>query len=408
MINQSYSPSALFRLITRSDPRHYRMGRTRSDYRHVLNGVHTEITSEGYKFSDFGTCVRNGKKVFVAANIADDFALRKLNSNLSKVYSIIHADRQSTVRQIITLLSERIPFYVIKRDIKDFFESVNRVSLLESIEKDRILCHQSRQHLSMLLKDDLYFREQGLPRGLGVSATLAELQLQKFDQTVRRIPGVYFYARYVDDIIIFSHRPSTEVSPIIESAILSYNLFFNTSSDKKTDTYFDPNSKSGHCSLDFSYLGYRFISVEASKYSIINTRIAAKKINKIKTRLMRAIFQYFKDRRFDLLRDRIKFLTGNYEIKSDKEDRKLMAGIYYNYNLIDQSGEIELKELTNFLQKALTAKSGAFGRKMQSLLSPSQRSELQGYCFLAGFSQQITHKLTRQRLAQINTIWKYG
>ncbi len=42
----------------------------------------------------------------------------------------------------------------------------------------------------------------GLPRGVPLSATLSEYSMKRFDRFVSTLPEVYYYARYVDDIVI--------------------------------------------------------------------------------------------------------------------------------------------------------------------------------------------------------------
>ena len=49
----------------------------------------------------------------------------------------------------------------------------------------------------------------GLPRGLNISATLAELYMKDFDHNIVTTDGVFYYSRFVDDIIIFSYKEIT-------------------------------------------------------------------------------------------------------------------------------------------------------------------------------------------------------
>lgn len=45
--------------------------------------------------------------------------------------------------------------------------------------------------------------ENGLPRGLSISSVMSELYMKYFDLRIRRLEGVYYYARFVDDIVVF-------------------------------------------------------------------------------------------------------------------------------------------------------------------------------------------------------------
>ncbi|HBV4973744.1 TPA: hypothetical protein MDZ92_005595 [Klebsiella pneumoniae] len=45
----------------------------------------------------------------------------------------------------------------------------------------------------------------GLPRGISLSATLAELCLQEIDSFFLKEKDVFYYSRFVDDILIIHH-----------------------------------------------------------------------------------------------------------------------------------------------------------------------------------------------------------
>jgi hypothetical protein len=122
---------------------------------------------------------------------------------------------------------------------------------------------------------------------------------------------------------------------------------------------------------------------------------------------MLSIFSFFRNKDASLLKDRIRFLTGNCQMKRDSDDGKLLTGIYYNYSHIDESGILELKMLTHFMRKAILSKKGAFGKRMQSDLTSEHRRILVSYCFEAGFRGKITHKATPERLKQIKECWRH-
>jgi hypothetical protein len=122
---------------------------------------------------------------------------------------------------------------------------------------------------------------------------------------------------------------------------------------------------------------------------------------------MLAIFSFFRDRDVSLLNDRIRFLTGNCRMKRDGDNGMLLTGIYYNYSYIDESGISELKNLTQFMRRAILSKRGEFGRKLQTYLTNDQKRVLISYCFETGFKEKITHKSTPERLKQIKECWRH-
>jgi len=122
---------------------------------------------------------------------------------------------------------------------------------------------------------------------------------------------------------------------------------------------------------------------------------------------MLAFFSFIKNKDVSLLNDRLRFLTGNCQMKRDGDNGKLLTGIYYNYNHIDESGILELRSLTTFMRSALLSKTGAFGKNLHASLTSEQKRLLISYCFESGFRNRITHKSTPERLKQIKECWRH-
>jgi hypothetical protein len=408
MIDQSYNAKALLRLTSRLDPRKYKLGRNRTEYLATFEKINEQLLKDDFEFNPFIKSSRNGKPVHTASTCKDEFALRKLNDNLARLYGVRQANRSEIIEQVICLIREIIPFFIIKLDIKSFYESIFRHELISRITEDSGLSYRSRQHLNLLLGTRKYFNQRGLPRGLGVSATLAELYMKDFDVAVSNLPGVYFYSRYVDDIIIFCYQVPDK---IIESASKSLpaGLIFNVA--KTAQFEFDKKGKcvSKHLSRQFNYLGYNFnFDRDPPKSgSSVEVRIAPNKIDKLKNRIMLSIFRYLTDGNYSLLRDRLRFLTGNCQMKSDRSDGKLFSGIYYNYHLIDPDSVSDLKALTIFLAKAIYSRKGSFGARINLKLSSAQKQELTKYCFKTGFTEKIICKFSPNRLKEIKQCWAY-
>lgn len=408
MIDQSYHPKALLRLTSRLDPKKYKLGRNRKEYLATFEKINEELLKDDFEFNPFIKSSRGGKPVYTPSTCKDEFALRKLNDNLARVYDVRQANRSEIIEQVICLMREIIPFFVIKLDIKSFYESIYRRELISRITEDSSLSYRSRQHLNLLLGTRKYFNQRGLPRGLGVSATLAELYMKDFDAKVSNLPGIYFYSRYVDDIIIFCYKESDE---IIDSAseALPPGLVFNP--HKTAQFEFDKKGKciSKHPDRQFNYLGYNFNfdRVPPKSGSSVEVRIAPNKIDKLKNRVMLSIFRYLADGNYFLLKDRLRFLTGNCQMKSDSSNGKLLSGIYYNYHLIDPESVSDLKTLTTFVAKAIYSRKGSFGARLNSRLSLAQKQELTKYCFKTGFTEKIMCKFSPNRLKEIKQCWAY-
>jgi hypothetical protein len=106
----------------------------------------------------------------------------------------------------------------------------------------------------------------------------------------------------------------------------------------------------------------------------------------------------------ELLRDRIKYLTGNYSIKNEQTLLPVKAGIYYNYKRID-SNSTQLKELDAFYQNILHCCHGKFGIKLSSKLAKTDREKLKKYSFKIGFLHHTFHSFTPDRIHEIKKCW---
>ena len=132
--------------------------------------------------------------------------------------------------------------------------------------------------------------------------------------------------------------------------------------------------------------------------------ITDKKINRTKTRIIQAFLDFFNNKNFSLLENRIKFLTGNYSIRENDEGQKLKAGNYYNYPEINDNTVLE--KLNIFFRKALFSKSGKFGKSMLKCLNDTQRGSLLKYSFDFGYKNKVHHSFSKSDLNLIINCWR--
>lgn len=83
-----------------------------------------------------------------------------------------------------------------------------------------------------IIQNPIVALSTGLPRGLGISAVLSELRMKYFDLSLRRVEGVYYYARFVDDIIVFcsSRRSADMVMETAKAELYKLGLTLNDKS----------------------------------------------------------------------------------------------------------------------------------------------------------------------------------
>lgn len=384
------------------------------------------ISNETFEFD-----LKQVGNYFLSDELNNKLIIRKLNDNIKRIYKDEQANRKTIISQIKTLMEENSPSWIIKTDIKGFYESIDKERLLAKFKDDAILSYYSLLLLNNLFNNNALQNSTGLPRGMNISATLSEIYMRKFDKWVRNFSGVFYYARFVDDIIIFTYTKQGALSLLnsINGKLkeLAEGLVVN---ERKTQlfnglTLEQLNVTDGTKLKEnkfLEYLGYKFskgketgekngntckncgyTEKKTKEKDVFKISIADKKIKKIKTRITLSFIDYTKNRNFELLENRIKFLTGNYSIKKNAEGNDLRAGIFFNYSQLNNF-EI-LNELNTFYKKILFSKKGKLGIQINSL-SEIQKNKLKKYCFIAGFKKKISNSFDAIQMSEIISCWK--
>ncbi|MGD1890984.1 MAG: antiviral reverse transcriptase Drt3a [Cyclobacteriaceae bacterium] len=287
-----------------------------------LERISQKIAKSDFKIELNRINIPGKKPIYTTSNIAEYyFAIKQTQRNISRLYGVKQADRNAIVTQVISLLSDGFPKYVIRTDVKDFYESISHSTLLNKIINDNLLAPFSKNILKSVLKS--YEKEsgsdKGIPRGIGVSAYLAELYMRDIDNEILDLKSVTYYARYVDDIIIiFTPSPDEgsrnylqEIKTICES---NHNTILNPAKTVVTDVRTPTN-----CSLD--YLGYKIIFGAHT----VKVKLTHSKTKKYRDRISLAFDDYRNLAKVNeksarkVLVKRIRFLTGNTRLSNNKK-----------------------------------------------------------------------------------------
>lgn len=362
-----------------------------------------------------------GKTVYRLAETSDELVLRKLTLNLKACSSLLLESRVQIVRCLSLLLEEGVPYRVYRLDIRSFFESFDTTHILKTIGELRRLSPKSKSLIADLLARQKDVGGTGIPRGLALSSILSELLMYDFDARVRRVPDTFYFARYVDDIIVVTSARET-VSDFLDKIRTSLppGLELNPSKTRIADTKGRSqkiNSTVSQDLLSFDYLGYRFTvrnplkadtknSSESAPSRELELDIATRKLRKIKTRLVRSFLEFSKNGDWSLLKDRVAFLTQNFSVYNPKAGGKKLAGIYYSYPLTRQFSR-GLKELDAFLRNAALSKNGRLFARTSAILSGQQRRALLRYSFARGHARRTFVHFSPQRVSEIQRCWAY-
>ena len=391
-MDQNFSSTQLLKLCKQQEWKYYDLGQ---------DDLETKINSNFSKIIDgtFDFQIEKIGEYFLTHDLSQKLIIRKLNDNIKRLYKDEQANRRIIIKQVKTLLAENCPMWILRTDIEKFYENIDRERLISKLRNDSILSFYSLSIITKLFDNQNISESTGLPRGMNISATLSELYMRKFDKWIQRNPGVYFYARFVDDIIIFSNDES-----VLKKLNSQINENLEVGLNKKVQKTGLYNGDNISKEKPLEYLGYQFTTKTVNKNKkSLEVSIAKKKVKKIKTRVTLALLDYIKQNDFDLLENRIRFLTGNYSVKTNSEGNDLKAGIYYNYSHLNKYEIFD--DLNLYFRKALFSRSGNFGNKIDSVLSQVQKNQLAKYSFKHGFLNKVYYSFTPEDMKEIKNCW---
>lgn len=362
----------------------------------LMDEISLKVLKPSFKIDLSQKTGPKGKPVFcIDAEPETFFVIKQLQRNIHRIYGVKQANRHDSVCQLRDMLCSNFPFELVRTDISSFYESIDRKRLVEKLDRDQLLSPASKKYIKQVLDSygTISGTATGVPRGVGISAYLAELYLRPVDKAIRAIPGTVLYCRFVDDIVAVFARPPAGISlgsykdRII--AIFGDNALTHNAAKTFEFTLADSNPK------DFEYLGYRF-SLKGRKFEI---GPSTAKVDKYRARMNAAFDAYWQERpispriAYRKLVGRIKFLTGNTRLSNSKS--RAATGIFFNNSIAT--------DLSSFdqLDKELKALVG-------TLKSTSLQKQLKKLKFTTGFVQRRYHNFSTRELQMIVMAWKHG
>ncbi|MEL8953070.1 hypothetical protein J4Y91_23435, partial [Escherichia coli] len=104
MLNQSFSVSNLIKLLKKTDPKRYKIGRNSAEYKkYIADKVNGSI--ETYSFGSISNSRINNKNVYIFKDFMDVLVARKINDNIKRVYSVKQNNRHDIIKKVNTVLS---------------------------------------------------------------------------------------------------------------------------------------------------------------------------------------------------------------------------------------------------------------------------------------------------------------
>jgi hypothetical protein len=208
----------------------------------TLEEISKKITDNSFEIKLKKIQDKKKKDVYTTEekDAATYFALKQVQYNIKKLYQVKQSNRYNILCQLKNLLNDEFPKYVIRTDIKDFFETIPGYKIEQKINHDHLLTTSSKKIIKQILSE--YTRlsgdKNGIPRGVGISSYLAELYMRSIDDEICSQKNVIYYARYVDDIIvIYAPQLNSDISNLWQELtdIISKNNSGLTANEDKTE-----------------------------------------------------------------------------------------------------------------------------------------------------------------------------
>lgn len=336
----------------------------------------------------------NGKQAYtIGSSLECILAAKHLQKTLKELYEVKQTSRDLIISQVKIITLDDFPKYLIKSDISSFYESVDHKHLLEQLHSSTKLSVLAKRLITRMIKDytSLSKTSKGLPRGVGISAYLAEIYLQSIDQELRNSSDLVYYSRYVDDMLL-------AYAPKSENHVAGYLTALKAALKKKG---LEVNSKTKGLDFlaqqkgNFEYLGYAF-KIDGSNKKIL---LSQKKLEKYRARIKKSFDDYNKkhkampEKSTTELISRISFLTSNTRLFNKKSNA--FIGIYFGNKYINDTSQ--LKGLDLYLNHLI-----------KSIGSEKLKKRLSRLSFEAGFTKKIFRSFDEKTLSAISRGWLHG
>lgn len=342
--------------------------------------------------------------------------LRSISRFLVRRFRVRMPSRDRIVRDVILSLADATPMYVVRRDIKSFYETIPLNGLREKLLQKKGIPKSVKFYIKDFF-DTFCSGSTGLPQGIVLSAILAEMAMEDYDKKIRELEGVYRYFRYCDDILLFTNTDPAALSSKLESE-LPEGMLFNAS--KSSVHPFVAPVHQQQSAIEF--LGYRFARSDAAGKAHpvdVTVSIARGKILRLKSKVAVSLKTYAKDRNFPLLLDRLRFLSGNYRVyrfgvQTIGSTKYIRSGLYYNYRHcgVYTKGvkatplREQLLDLDRFFHSCVFSKSHPIGGRVSKALNKMEMARVKQISFLRGFEEKRFEKFDPKRISEMKTVWR--
>lgn len=297
-----------------------------------------------------------GNIIFKCSELRSALSLQLVKEDIKCHYKVSVANRDEVVKSLKMVLRGTDNKILIRTDIRSFFENISLAPIIAKLTHDSYISPISLKILRNLeknLKNKIEDKNLWLPRGLSISSHLAELRMEHFDRKVRQLRGVYYYRRYVDDIVMVANPNVCSAQDLLSQLKViakEQYLPLHEEGDKTKVVEYNKQNQDAR----FEYLGYKFIGYGSSLQINLSEKRKERYISRID-----AVFRFYNEnatrRKMRPLRklfDLMTALTGNGMMIGGK--KMIPVGVYYSNRHITTM--TDLQALDAYLHEAIESK----------------------------------------------------
>ncbi len=356
------------------------------------------------------------KPIYSVNGIESKLVAKQILKSLHKIYKVKPGNRNQILSQLKMILSDKSPKYLIRTDLKGFYESIPQDKLLKILDNSGLLFPDTKRIIKNLFQEynnlENNQEDLGIPRGISFSAYLAEIYMQRIDEEIKRLPGIIFYARYVDDIILISINQdySTNLGAILNQYDLKLNAEKTNIFDLTTALY----------NVEFCYLGY-LIQIKCDSDNPIDVAyyLTEDKVEKYKQRILGAFKAYKHFSKYKSANAKKKlynclyFLTRNSFLGGVKDD--VRVGIFWSNKFLTSTKQLESLDeyLYSCIDNATIFKpyDKLFNYPQGSLYTKKVedfKTDLKDrFSFVKGFEEIQFHQFTLNDYKEMHRVFNY-
>lgn len=306
------------------------------------------IQTDTYDFSSFSREVysQSGKKrvIYSFPKLSvENMLSHYLKQQLDRAFHIKYASRSKIINLLFNTLvatKNMNDFVIVRADFKSFFDSVKSEYVYEKYILPSIIKREDKQLLEKYVENFKYCYA-----GLCLSNGMTEIVCKDFDIVLKaRLSeyGVFFYERYVDDMLIMFNNYISEnrIKNIIRETIIEVfgSCPVRLSSSPGKFSYISRRNLVP--SQNFNFLGYEFFilkTVNGRRDEIIDFEygIAEKKRTKYSNMIERAFINYKLTGNDEVFRQQLKIFSSRVVIARQILGSNfdwLTKGVIANYN----------------------------------------------------------------------------